>query len=229
MKHLYQLRQIEYAEGAKFTLQNAKNHINVSNEAAKINQFGIANSLLISGLEELAKASILKIKSINNNIRIDNLDEYFRSHTLKHETIYQLFFASFDFTESKENNIPTESIQSNKNFQIVVIIIIVIIGIMIYNSSKKDTREIKIKFNSLEDIRKSGLYLGFDSENRKWEIPNEAISKDDYENFKDIVKTTFEKIEESLFKGNINKKNIVDFAEKLQNENIVTEHLKEIK
>lgn len=177
-------------------------------------------------MEELAKASILRIKSINNQIKINNLDEYFRSHSLKHKSIYKIFLASLDLSSNKDNN-KTDKNEINKDF--LTAILIIIIGVIIYflNKDSKLTNK-TANINSLESMRKSGFYVGFDSNNRKWEIPNEIIDKENYTDFKIIVDSAFETREKSLFKKCISTKNIIEFTDKLEDDKIITEHLKDI-
>lgn len=233
MRHLYRLRKEEYSQGANFCLQNAKNILSVSNQSANINQFAIANSLLITSIEELAKASVLKIKSINNNIRIDNLNEYFWSHTVKHKSIYKIFFASLSFSIPESSNKKQQKNKDNE-FWITILIIIIILGLVVY-FFRDQINEDKNSFttneddDSMEKLRRSGLYVGFDSENRTWEVPSRLITKESYEEFKDMVDLAFLEIEHALFDGKIHKENIIEFADKLKDDKIITKDLKDIK
>lgn len=228
MKHIYQLKKNEYQHGANLAFENAKNHFNVANKAAEIEHYGIASSLLVVAAEELAKASVLKIKSINNSIRIDNLDEYFRNHSTKHESIFKIFAASLDSIRVDSTETPNDkNIDDNANLDLIILIIVVIIGVIMYFN--KDAEITKNDFQSLEDIRKAGFYLGFDQENRKWEVPEKRFSEEQYNNFRETAKLAFDTLEKSLFGDKFDSKSIIEFADKLKDEKIITEHLKDFK
>ncbi len=234
MKHLFKLKKKEYEEGARLALLNGKNHLAVAKAAANLQQFGIATSLLVIGLEELAKASVLKIKSIDNNIRINNLQDYFRKHDLKHETIYQLFFAAKITVSDNEDETEGSGETTKGSFQsvvLVILLIVIILGTAIYLIGKEEGENISNNENTspLEGIRKSGFYLNFDSNNREWEYPNNHFTKAEYIEFEELVNLVFNDVEESLFKGKINKDNIIAFADALRNKEIITEHLKDLK
>ena len=80
--------------------------------------------------------------------------------------------------------------------------------------------------DTFEAMRQAGFYLGFDSDNRQWEIPNEIFNQDQYNSLKEVIEMAFDSIEKSLFGLKINSKNIVEFVDKLEDKKIKTEHLK---
>ena len=91
MKYLHKLKRTEYDEGAKLSLANAFDHFNAAIKLGESELYGFACSHLVLTLEELAKASVLKIRAIDNSIEIEDLRSYFHSHKTKHKSISNLF------------------------------------------------------------------------------------------------------------------------------------------
>lgn len=56
--------------------------------------YGFECSHLVLTLEELAKASVLKIRAIDNSIEIDDLRAHVHSHRTKHKSISSLLSIS---------------------------------------------------------------------------------------------------------------------------------------
>ena len=228
-KTLYKLSKKEYQNGATLTFENAKNLLEVAKKASEIDKFGVATSLLVIAAEELAKASILKIKAIHPLINIKNLSSYFHSHKVKHESIANIFFASNDYmNETKQKSTKTsKELNENKDtdidFWIVIIIITIIIGVIYFFT--KHIKTVNDSKDLLEDMRKSGFYVEFNQEKQKWEVPKENFDKEKYNEFSNIINEVFETIEKTLFGDKIHKNNIIEFADKLSDKAIITEHL----
>lgn len=236
MKDLYKLKQSDYEIGANLALKNAQSHLEVSKKASEMQQFGIATSILIIASEELAKASILKIRAINNSIRIDNLSDYFYSHSTKHKSIFKIFTTSLEYLENREPDTEKKLSISNKELLIIIAGISLFFAlwehftkdneVILKDSEQGNDSENTREKNSFEDMRQAGFYLGFNSDNRQWEIPNEIFNQDQYNTLKEIIEMAFDSIEKSLFGFKINSKNIVEFVDKLEDKKIKTEHLK---
>lgn len=234
MQNIKNLTQEEYSKGADLALQNAKDILVVSTEASKINKFACGKSLLIQSLEELTKASVLKIKSIDKNIKITNLHKYFKNHSLKHDAIDKIIESSGSILYKSEN----ANQEQNKNdrfFWIAFIGFALIIGLYIsllkekkYQNSTTNNKKSESKINSLEKMRLLGFYLDYDPKSKKWLIPKNSTSENDFNEFNIYVLTLFGIIENSLFSNKIDKKNILDFIQKLQDNGIITSDLKEI-
>lgn len=233
MDQIHHLNQRDYEEGALLALENAKGHFRVAEKSAEIDQFGIAVSLLVTASEELAKASVLKIKSLDRSIEIKNLDKYFKKHLVKHHSILSILSAtiehSLEFEDSKaekhsqstENNLP----DFNKLLPLTIIVIVAILQINFNNedSKKKDDP------SDFETMRKDGLFFGFDPQSKQWKVPKSKFDRADYEDLNENLSFTILTIENSLFGDKINQEDLKKFANKLVEEGIIVGDLKEAK
>lgn len=70
-------------EGAKISFANAQSHFRVAESAALIEEFGIANSLLILSVEECVKSMILTAGFLGIEIPF-NVAPFFKDHKTKH-------------------------------------------------------------------------------------------------------------------------------------------------
>lgn len=70
-------------EGAKISFANAQSHFRVAESAASIEEFGIANSLLILSVEECVKSMILTAGFLGIDIQFD-VSPFFKDHKTKH-------------------------------------------------------------------------------------------------------------------------------------------------
>lgn len=213
MKSIFKLKKKEYAHGAQLALQNAKGLVEVAQKASEIEQYGVAVSLLIVGLEELAKASVLQMKALDNSLKINNLNEYFHSHKTKHESIFKLFVSSLEYLE--ETPIQEKEQSLSKEGLLVGIILVIIIGLIFFFSKSFQP------LNSLETLRMSGFYVGINKETADWETPSKIFDKEQYDSFKELTDEAFHTLEGALFSGRINAKNVVEFAESLEDKHII--------
>ncbi|MEO6728786.1 MAG: AbiV family abortive infection protein [Candidatus Dojkabacteria bacterium] len=78
-----------YKEGYCLALQNAKTLFSMANTASLESNFGIACSLNILASEEVLKASFLLIKYYYPEGKINEFDNIFRKHTVKHDQLKQ--------------------------------------------------------------------------------------------------------------------------------------------
>lgn len=226
MKRIEELEKSELEYGANCTLVNAKGLFKVAHQAAAIGQYGAANSMLITSVEELAKASMLQIISINSNVKIQNIEAYFWKHSVKHDSIIKLTIASLDLfgtDEVDDSDIPKKELSEKESIagNLFIAIISLIVLFSPYQKKKKTDKE-----ESLEDIRKAGLYVGFNRETGSWEVPNQEKSEENYETNKGLVDLAFSSIEESLFNGKMDERKILEFVKKLEDKNVITDHIK---
>jgi len=90
MKDIYRLKKSEYNEGSEKALLNSEKHYEASLLLSKNELFPFAVTHLILAAEELVKAIVLKLRSLNNAVKIPDLDKYFKNHTLKHERLIKM-------------------------------------------------------------------------------------------------------------------------------------------
>jgi len=207
MTSINNLKKIEYLNGANLALENAKAHLDVANLSAKSKHYGIASSLLILSIEELAKACALRLKSINNNIPVNNLEKYFKNHKIKQKSIIQIFYSSLGFSIEK-GEIKIEKKEA------YVIVFVIIIAIIYSYTNKNKTINPKSEYDK---IKESGFYFSYCEVNRKWISPQENYDIKNFKPFKESIDDLFEIIELNLFGDKINESNIIEFAESMDN------------
>lgn len=144
--------------------------------------------MIILSAEELAKAFVLKIKSLDNQLPINNLYKYFSHHRTKHKLIINLVQSiletkvdtdNVDISEENQANVP-----ENRNWIYGVFILIGLFFLIIALFSKNQGKELqsdsevdgkdKPSLNNrhpFDEIKESGFYLGFDYLQKKMEKP----------------------------------------------------------
>lgn len=225
MKELNNLTESEYLLGANLALENAKSHIQVAKDAANNNQFGISISHLIIALEELAKASALKLKSINNKIEIQNLKDYFMKHTTKHDIIFKFYSAALIYIKD-EVDLTLNKNENSNNFtdlQLTLLVVLLILFVKFENKDENTSKEY-----SLDYYRNSGFYLNFNNKTREWELPNNKFDNNDFITFHDNIIEIISVIENSLFENKITNDNLIEFSAIINDEKIITTQLEEI-
>jgi len=93
-----------YKEGYQLALENAKALYKVSDNTAKMNEYGIACSLNILAAEELIKAVVILTKNYQPQMDSKDFTDIFKSHNKKHKAILVVTFLSkylIDFICSK--------------------------------------------------------------------------------------------------------------------------------
>lgn len=202
MKDLYKLKKTEYQQGAETCLSNAKDHLHIAKVSAENNCSGIGTSHLVIACEELCKASILRIKSLDHKVPVLNLNKYFTDHRLKHENIFKLLDTAQKFEKnriSSERN--KKSPQDTSIGTGVSAIIAIFILYFIFKKTEKPKSEGNRKSSErsfMEQLRVQGFYVDLNEE-RVWTHPNTSIPMDNFQVYFEIAEDLFKKIEDHLF------------------------------
>lgn len=77
--------RLSFKEGYELTLKNSEGLFKISELAAQQNEFGIACSLNILAAEEALKASFLITQHYHPGQKVNDIDEIFRNHKIKHK------------------------------------------------------------------------------------------------------------------------------------------------
>lgn len=220
MTPITQLKQTEYQEGAKLSFKNYESLLLISRNAAETNNYGTASSLCILAMEELSKSVVLQLKSINSLVPINDLDKYFWNHEIKHNIGLDLYF-KLDSIDNKNSNDP----------KYLIAMSIAAIALILYlNNKKEDIEKNKKKEKSyFNSIKESGFYVGYDEYNRKWTSPNMEHNKESYDDLLELIDDFSEKVKSWIFEGKINRENIFDFINKLDDDIIDKKRLDKIK
>jgi AbiV family abortive infection protein len=195
MKELYKLKKEEYRVGAEKTLLNSQKHYEASLVLSKAGLYPFAITHIISAAEELMKAMVLRIKSIDNGIAIPNLDEYFKKHKTKHDTLLRAIkYANKD-------------VQIDGATAVLALIVILILSLTTINKPDDGKDDI----NSIEKIRLSTIYVEF-LNSRKWRTPQNEYGQQQYKMINDFYKEV-EPVFENLFNNNIPVESLKDFID----------------
>lgn len=228
------LTKEEYEEGYILAFRNAKSLLNVALSAADIQEFGVANGLIILSAEELSKAFILKIKSLDNHFPINNLYKYFSNHRTKQESIINLvsslLFQESD-TEAKEK---TNNKDENLVFGILILIGIIILTVAYFhkkekkdNSKDKNSNQQNDKY--FDEIKESGFYLGFDYDNKKWKSPLEINTEEKFNEYKDVIEGVFDLVEKAIFEDINVIEDAFQILDSIEDDNIDKDYLNKLK
>ena len=76
-----------YREGFFNCLNNSESLIKIARYSAKNGEFGIGNSLAILSAEEGIKGFLCMARLMNSEYEIDNFEDLFKNHKIKHEHI----------------------------------------------------------------------------------------------------------------------------------------------
>ncbi len=203
MKRISQLKKPDYLEGARLALNNAEDHLMLSQKAAEEHKYGIAVSMLITSSEELIKASILRLKSIDNTLRIDKFDNYFRSHSQKHEAFFKVLL--------KNNANSIESASKDDQLSISMIIGIMILSYA-FSEKQKDSKKSNFeKVFEWDQRRTSGLYVSFNREEEKWETPSGIYSREDFNDYDEFIRNGFKELKNICFSGRYSENEILNY------------------
>ena len=158
---LSRLSSEEFEEGAKIALKNSFEKFEVSkmiyNKAP-----ATSVSILITSLEELAKALYLKVLSHDpKKVYIEQLEKIFYKHERKHEAIGAMYSGLI---------LRKNAHRSAKEIAIMLVGIgVLFAGLLIYKSVKDMKKRIPGNGErNLEFARKRGLYLDLDKETGEW-------------------------------------------------------------
>lgn len=202
-KSLSNLKKTQYDEGAYLTLQNAENLF----EIAKLcNQKGFAGngaSILITSLEELAKAAYLKIKAHNPHIVVKELEGFFKYHKVKHGAIAQLYIKIF-------KKLPQ---QQQEAFGLAILFGIFYIAY----ASWKTKQSVAL---DLETIRQRGYYVNFIEDENRWKAPKDLVSSEDFPRFIELAEKLFKNVKKDLFEGKLTDEHTKQYIQDLDDENV---------
>jgi AbiV family abortive infection protein len=213
MKDLFNMKESEYKIGSEMSLKNAKDHLEIARLAETINLHGISISHLILSLEELAKASILKLKSVNKELKIKNFRQYFKSHGIKHDAIFKFYIAAL-YYNSDEDDLNLQN-DKHDDWPNLLIFFITLLVVLVVNQDDTDTLE----ESPLDNIRNSGFYVNFNEKTSEWESPNLKFDKS-FNEYYEIVIQIFSALEETLFKNKISNENLIRFVSLMNDEKI---------
>lgn len=202
-KSILKLKKVQYNEGANLTLQNAENLF----EIAKLcNQKGFAGngaSILITSLEELAKAAYLKIKAHNPHIVVKELEGFFKNHKVKHGAIVQLYIKIF-------KKLPQ---QQQEAFGLAILFGILYIFYIVLKTNQS------VAFD-LETIRQRGYYVNFIEDENRWKAPKDLVSSEDFPQFIELAENLFENVKKDLFEGKLTDEHTKQYIQELDDENV---------
>ena len=199
---IYELSQEEYLQGANSTLNNAENILKfLKYPPSSEENFSIKISLMISSLEELSKAMVLKIKAVDKNISIHKFDAFFYNHLTKHTATH--FFGLWALVKSLEDLSVSKEFEKKFNkfiesLPLTGIAVLGLLGLIVWSisrnqSDKKNNKQSKVERQpkndysnlyqkvDLEKFRQGGLYVDFDEKIRKWIIPKENFNIENYQ------------------------------------------------
>lgn len=202
MKSIHKLKKIEYQEGAEKALHNSQKHYDASITLAKAKLYPFAITHLIISAEELTKAVVLKIKSIDNSINIPDIEKYFKSHNHKHNKLFQLSKLANEFNPPKKKD------KKEQDLALLIVGLIIVVSAYFQHIKDKEKSEEELAIenadaiDSIEKIRISSIYVEF-LYSRKWRMPFEEYTKENYESFESIYNQFIPKISDFIFKENL--------------------------
>jgi len=228
MTPITQLKQSEYHTGAILAFENFESLLEISTKAADIKNFGIASSLCVLAMEELTKSVILQLKSINNSIPVNDLDKYFWNHEIKHNAGLDLYFKIESTYEN--NNGELNFNDDSKSYIAIAVVVIALLLVWYFNKKDKGEEIEKKKDKSYFDtIKESGFYVGYDKEARQWKSPKHEHDQESYNNLFDLTNDFANKVKNWIFNNKLNRENIIDFAQTLDDKLIDKNQLMKIK
>lgn len=223
--NITKLKQSEYRKGAKLTFQNYEDLIEITEKAEQIGNYGIASSLCVLALEELSKSVVLQLRSINNQIPIKNLEKYFRSHETK-QNAGIVIFETLQSNYQDEEEVLSDDYKSNFSLAIAI----TAIAIFALEHISKNEKGIKKNSKSFFDtIKESGFYVGYNEFSRQWICPRLEHNRESFTLLFNYIKEFAVKVKKWIFDGKINKDNIIEFLNSLDDELIDKAQLEKMK
>lgn len=204
---LLNLKKIQFQEGADLALENAENLLKIAKSCHQMGLSGNGTSILITSLEELSKASYLKIKEQNPEIVVKELEGFFRSHKVKHQAIIRLY------TKSVTNNLKALPKEHQCVGGFVIIGVLLVLAVI----AEKNGFSLKL---DLEKIRQRGYYVNFKNDETRWLSPKDLIGPDGFGDFIEIVEHVFTNVKKDLFHGQLTDINTKEYINELGDENV---------
>lgn len=203
-KSIYKLKKLQYEEGAILALQNSENLFQIAQYCLETGLFGNGLAILITSMEELAKAAYLKLKAHDPELVIQELDDLFKSHQTKHIVSVRLFLPVI---YDRFNSVPEEN---RKNFALLLIIAA---GVIMFFWPKGK----KISF---EEIRQKGYYMSYDHKNESWQAPQNSSDSASLDIYMKIARSIFRSVKNDLFSKKLSFHELDDYIKKLGEENL---------
>jgi AbiV family abortive infection protein len=168
-----ELSKSELIEGCNRCVENSEDHLLAAEVLINNKLHGMSGSHVILGMEELCKAFILKMTSIDSAAIEGDLNKYFYLHHSKHEKLKRLFIYLLE-KELKALS-PT-----NRSLVIGVIVLV------IYTLSLTPKR-IELSGRDFNESKNFGFYVDFDFSNKIWRVPNAVVKESDVRSQLDIA------------------------------------------
>jgi AbiV family abortive infection protein len=203
-KSIFKLKKAQYEEGAILALQNSENLFQITQYCLETGLFGNGLSILITSMEELAKAAYLKLKAHDTELVIQELDDLFKSHKTKHVVSVRLFLPVI---YDRFNSMPE---QNRKNFALFLIISTVVV-MLFWTKGKK---------LSFEEIRQKGYYMNYDDKNESWHAPQNYSDSASLDIYLKIAHSIFKTVKNDLFSKKLSFHELDAYVKKLGDENL---------
>ena len=200
------LKKREYEEGSNLALENAENLLEIARHCAEKGYNGNGAAILITSIEELAKAAYLKIKAHEPAVKVNELDKFFRSHGVKHKVALGLALKLI--VDVNVRTIPKE------NQMGAAIGVLIVLGFMAYFTIMGGYDM------DLEKIRQKGYYVNFIGDEKCWESPKNLIKTEDLTKYIRMVEGVFVNVKKDLFQDQLTSINLKKYIEYLGDENV---------
>lgn len=195
----------DFAVGAAKTLVNAQEKFEVAKMIYEKHP-ATSVSILITSLEELAKALYLKVLSRDpKKVYIVQLEKIFYKHERKHEAIGTMFGA---YIIRKNKEVPSTALAT----------MLGLLGVIIVGALSQMKRTPGNGIRNLEFVRKRGLYLDLDKETGEWISPQDYISSEDLLEWLKLSETFFDDVQTSYFSDS--EKPLEELIESLYDETV---------
>ena len=205
-KSIYKLKKLQYEEGAILALQNSENLFQTAQYCLDKGLSGNGLSILITSMEELAKAAYLKLKAHDPELVIQELDDLFKSHQTKHIVSVRLFFQVIN---RRYKSLPKEKRES------FGLVIIVFTGVLIYYRAISESPKI-----SFEEARQKGYYVSYDQKDDKWQAPQTYYEIDSLMSYLQLAKSILDSVKEDLFSKKLTFHEVDEYIKILGDENV---------
>lgn len=204
------LSKIEYNKGAETALKNSKLHLDTAKLLKKNNIYPFAITHCILSIEEMIKASILKIKATDDSLEIKHFLKYFSSHKVKHRSIFYFIQATYEI--NSENKI-FEKIYLQLN-TLLAGVILATIGKMVFHNEKDIFKTGNDLVDSIEKTRLTSTYIELGQENT-WNSPKEIYDLEECNMVLRLAKEIQLGFKLSFFDGKINSDDLKALIDKL--------------
>lgn len=168
------LSVIELREGCALCFKNSQDHLFAAEILINSKLYGMSSSHIVLGLEELCKAVLLRITSIDSSAIEGDLDAYFHKHPPKHDKLKDFF-----------TYLVEQGFKSLSPLQQVIFVLV--IGIVICYSPRISV-ENRLLNRSLNDSKNCGLYVDYEYSIKKWRVPTDLVQESEVRPFLELAK-----------------------------------------